>query len=468
VRVLDINLDFCKTNSGTKLTIINMNTYMSDQGAPMNSEQAEKTVEYTPTPRVEIITIGDEILIGQVVDTNSAWIGQELSMAGWQVGRIQSVGDEPEEILEALSLALSRAKLVILTGGLGPTRDDRTKSCLTDFFGGQLQTNGEVLAKIENWFAQRGRDPGDANRRQAELPDNAQILNNDLGTAQGMLWERGDCMVVSLPGVPYEMKHLIRDRLLPILSQKVMTPTLLHHTYITCGMVESVIAETIAEWELGLPANVRLAYLPSPGMVRLRLSASGRPAPELEKLLLSLGKGLRNLLGHHICGMNNERLPDAIGAALIRLNATVGLAESCTGGEIARLLTSVAGCSRYFRGGIIAYHNDLKSELLNVPIDVLSLHGAVSAETVAAMASGTLSQLNCDYAVSISGIAGPDGGSEDKPVGTVWIGLHGPNTTVQRHYQLGGTRDLIQHRAAMSALYLLWKMLQEDLISKEK
>ncbi len=445
-----------------------MNTYLSDQDAQQDDARAGGSIDFTPTPRAEIITIGDEILIGQVVDTNSAWIGQELSLFGWQVGSIQSVGDEPEAILEALSLAMSRSQLVILTGGLGPTRDDRTKSCLTHFFGGQLQTNYGVLAKIERWFAQRGREIGEANRLQAELPDNAQILDNDLGTAQGMLWERGDCMVVSLPGVPYEMKHLVSERLLPILSKKVETPTLLHHTYITCGMVESVIAEIIADWELNLPENIRLAYLPSPGMVRLRLSASGRPVAELNEQLLLQGKGLRALLGHHICGMGNERLPDAIGSALVQLNATVGLAESCTGGELARLLTSVAGCSRYFRGGLVAYHNDIKSGLLGVPDEVLSSHGAVSAETVAAMALGAIDRLHCDYALSVSGIAGPDGGSEEKPVGTVWIGLHGPNTSVQQHYLLGGTRDLIQQRAAMSALYLLWNMLQKDLASKEK
>jgi len=413
--------------------------------------------------RAEIITIGDEILIGQIVDTNSAWIGQELALAGWQVGRILSVADQAEEILEALSLAMSRSKLVILTGGLGPTLDDRTKSCLTHFFGGQLQTNAEVLNRIENWFAQRGRDPGDANRRQADLPNNAVILQNDLGTAQGMMWERNECMVVSLPGVPYEMKHLISDRLMPVLAQKVDTPTLLHHTYITCGMVESVIAETIAQWEHELPVNVRLAYLPSPGMVRLRLSASGRPVSELEKQLQQLGGGLKVLLGHHICGMGDERLPDAIGKTLIRLNATLGLAESCTGGEIARLLTAVAGCSRYFLGGFVAYSNEVKTHLLDVSEGVISQFGAVSAETVAAMASGTRTKLKCDYAVSISGIAGPDGGSDEKPVGTIWIGIHGPHAVIQKHFRLGGTRELIQHRASMTALYLLWKMLREDL-----
>jgi nicotinamide-nucleotide amidase len=352
---------------------------------------------------------------------------------------------------------------VILTGGLGPTRDDRTKSCLTDFFGGHLQTNEEVLNRIENWFAQRGRDPGDANRRQADLPDNALILKNDLGTAQGMMWERNDCMVVSLPGVPYEMKHLVSERLLPVLARKVETPTLLHHTYISCGMVESVIAETIMQWEHDLPDNIRLAYLPSPGMVRLRLSAFGRPVSELEKQLLQLGTDLRALLGHHICGMGDERLPDAIGKALLRIGATLGLAESCTGGEVARLLTSVAGCSRYFTGGFVAYSNEVKISLLGISEQVISQFGAVSAETVAAMASGTRTKLRCDYAVSVSGIAGPDGGSDEKPVGTIWIGIHGPHTAVQNHYNLGGTRELIQHRAAMAALYLLWKMLQEDL-----
>jgi len=431
------------------------------------SNQAEENsaneLQLTPPPRAEIITIGDEILIGQIVDTNSAWIGQELALAGWQVGRILSVADEVEEILEALSLSMSRAKLVILTGGLGPTRDDRTKSCLTDFFGGQLQTNIEVRNRIENWFAERGRDPGDANRRQADLPDNALILRNDLGTAQGMMWERNECLVVSLPGVPYEMKHLISDRLMPVLAQKVETPTLLHHTYITCGMVESVIAETIAQWEHDLPVNIRLAYLPSPGMVRLRLSAFGRPVSELEKQLQQLGSGLRALLGHHICGMDDERLPDAIGKALLRLGATLGLAESCTGGEVARLLTSVAGCSRYFTGGFVAYSNEVKTRLLGVSEQVISQFGAVSAETVAAMASGTKTKLGCDYAASISGIAGPDGGSDEKPVGTIWIGIHGPHTSIQKHYRLGGTRELIQHRAAMTALYLLWKMLREDL-----
>ncbi|MBM3919476.1 MAG: CinA family nicotinamide mononucleotide deamidase-related protein [Sphingomonadales bacterium] len=415
-----------------------------------------------PTPRAEIITIGDEILIGQVVDTNSAWIGQELALAGWQVGRILSVGDEPGEILEALSLAMGRAQLVILTGGLGPTRDDRTKSCLTEFFGGRLTTNNEVLERIEKWFVERGRNPGEANRQQANLPDNAHILLNDLGTAQGMLWDHEDCMVVSLPGVPYEMKHLVSDRLMPLLGTKVEIPTLLHHTYVACGMEESMIAETIADWELALPDNIRLAYLPSPGMVRLRLSAMGRPVPELETQLQQLGDDLKSLLGHHICGNGDERLPDAVGKALLRLSATVGLAESCTGGEVSRLLTSVAGCSRYFQGGFVAYNNDVKCSLLGMQEEVLSVYGTVSAETVAAMALSARSQLRCDYSVSISGIAGPDGGSDDKPIGTIWIGVHGPHSAIQRHYRLGGTRELIQQRAAMTALFLLWKMLNED------
>jgi len=415
------------------------------------------------TPRAEVITIGDEILIGQVVDTNSAWIGQELALAGWQVSRILSVGDEAGEILEALSLAMARAQLVILTGGLGPTRDDRTKTCLTEYFGGRLATNPEVLGRIEAWFAEHGRDPGEANRRQADLPDNAQVLRNDLGTAQGMMWDRGDCLVVSLPGVPYEMKHLVSDRLLPLLRQRVQTPTLLHHTYITCGMVESVIAERISEWELALPVHIRLAYLPSPGMVRLRLSASGLPVPRLNAQLEELGAGLRRLLGHHICGMGDERLPDAIGRSLLKLNATVGTAESCTGGEVAQMMVAVAGCSRYFRGGVVAYSNELKSRLLGVEPETLATHGAVSEATVAAMARGARSVLNCDYAVSISGIAGPDGGTDEKPVGTVWVGVHGPHSTLQQPYRLGGTRALIQNRAAMSALYLLWRMLHEDI-----
>lgn len=409
--------------------------------------------------RAEIITIGDEILIGQIVDTNSAWLGAELSKIGIQVVQISSVSDEAGAIVSALDLAKTRASLILMTGGLGPTKDDITKHTLARYFGSQLVTNEEVLSRLRSWFEQRGRTMSLMNAQQADLPDNCEILRNELGTAQGMLWRNVNHWVLSMPGVPYEMKNIVSNQLLPLLQKEIQLPVIVHRTLMTCGMVESHIAAAIASVEEEMPEYIKLAYLPRPGIVRLRLSGRGINREHLVREIAVYEAKIKNLLGHHVYGYDEESLEEAIGKQLNQKNATVGTAESCTGGTIASLLTRIPGASSYFQGSLVCYANDVKTQQLQVSPSAIEQHGAVSETVVTSMAHGLKSLMHVDYAIAVSGIAGPGGGTESKPVGTVWIAVSGPNDTIARAYNFGNERSLNIERASMMALYLLWKML---------
>lgn len=409
--------------------------------------------------RAEIITIGDEILIGQIVDTNSAWLGQQLNAVGVAVVQITSIGDEATAIVNALELAQTRAELILLTGGLGPTKDDITKHTLANYFGSKLVRNESVYSRLEAWFSRRGRVMNALNARQADLPDNAEILENALGTAQGMLWRRGDKWILSMPGVPYEMKWIVSNQLLPLLIARIELPVIRHLTLMTSGLVESAIAEKIAAVEAALPAHIKLAYLPRPGIVRLRLSGRGLHAHELENDLQAAAQSIRDILGHHVYGEQELTLEEAIGRQLLAKNQKLALAESCTGGHIAQLITAIPGCSAYFNGGVVSYSNEAKMHMLGVQAKTLEQYGAVSEETVREMAAGARQCFQTDYAIAVSGIAGPGGGSDEKPVGTVWIAVAGPGQVHARLYQMGEERSLNIERAAMQSLYLLWKML---------
>ena len=408
----------------------------------------------------EVITIGDEILIGQIVDTNSAWLGSRLSEIGIQVVQITSVSDKKEAIVEAVAQARKRAQLVLVTGGLGPTNDDITKHTLTELFGGQLVTNIEVLKQLKTWFEQRGREISNINARQADLPNNCEVLENALGTAQGMLWRIEGNLVLSMPGVPYEMKWIVDKQLIPLLKKEFALPVLLHRTIMTCGMVESRIAEKIAAIEASLPSHIKLAYLPRPGIVRLRLSARGTSKSALEQDVAVYEHHIVDMLGHHVFGYDDEQLESAIGRKLKALGATLATAESCTGGTIGSMLTRIAGASAYFQGGVISYTNEAKVDLLGVKAATLAEHGAVSEAVVLEMAHGVKNRLNSTYGISVSGIAGPDGGTPNKPVGTVCIAVSGPVNNAARTYNFGTERSLNIERASMTALYMLWKMLQ--------
>ncbi len=412
--------------------------------------------------QAEIITIGDEILIGQTVDTNSAWMGENLNEVGVDVHRIISVRDREDAILEALTLIQPDTQLVFITGGLGPTKDDITKNVLTQYFGGHLEFREDVFNHIKDLFSQMGRDISDLNRSQAFLPNNCEALRNDMGTAWGMRFrDSAGRYFISMPGVPYEMKFLMREHLLPWIKSNLSDIDIIHRTFHTQGIPESVLAHRLAEWEDGLPSALKLAYLPSPGLVKLRLTARG-DSSVLIPLLDLAEEGLRKLLGNEIIDGESGNLQALIGQLLLKSKATLSTAESCTGGYIAHLLTSVPGSSAYFMGGVVSYSNELKTQLLDVNPLTIEKHGAVSEAVVLEMARGCKHRLKTNYSIAVSGIAGPEGGTEEKPVGTVWIAIANDFEVKAWPFRFGNQRDRNIRRAGLMALDLLRKALMND------
>ncbi|MFY7995006.1 MAG: competence/damage-inducible protein A [Sediminibacterium sp.] len=371
-----------------------------------------------------IITIGDELLIGQVIDTNSAWIAGELNQIGILLKHRIAVGDQAGDIRAALDAESKRASIVILTGGLGPTADDITKPVLCEYFGGKMVTHEPTLRHIEMIFQQVLKRPMiERNIRQADVPDVCTVLHNERGTAPGMLFKKDDVWYVSLPGVPHEMKWLMKEKVLPLLQEHFDTGVVLHRTLLTAGVGESFLAEMIADIENNLPAHIKLAYLPNYGMVRLRLSGWGTEKETLEQEILHHFSVLKERVADHLITDEDIPLEKAVGQLLKRNNATVTTAESCTGGYIAHLLTSHAGSSAYYKGSIICYDNQIKTKLLGVTASSLQEHGAVSASTVEQMAAAARLLMEADYAIAVSGIMGPDGATAEKPVGLVWMAV---------------------------------------------
>lgn len=409
--------------------------------------------------KVEIITIGDEILIGQIVDSNSAWMAQKLNDIGANVARIVTISDTQDEILTALSEAENRADVVLITGGLGPTKDDVTKKALAEFFDCDHTFHSEIAEHIARLFAGFGKEMSELNRLQAELPSACEPLQNNQGTAPGMWFEKNETVFVSMPGVPYEMKGIMRDHVIPRLSKKFAAPTILHRTILTMGMGESWLSEIIEEWEEALPKEIKLAYLPSPGRVRLRLSATGNQEDELKALLKDETVKLQKLIPKLIYGYDNDTIEGVVGKLLREAEKTVSTAESCTGGLIAHKLTSISGSSDYFQGSVVSYSNEVKMSALNVSEPDLKKHGAVSETVVRQMAEGIRSRMKTDYAIATSGIAGPTGGSEEKPVGTVWIAVATPEKTIAKKFLFGQNRSRNIEISANTALNLLRKEL---------
>lgn len=371
-----------------------------------------------------IITIGDELLIGQVIDTNSAWIAGELNQIGILLKHRIAVGDQAGDIRAALDAESKRASIVILTGGLGPTADDITKPVLCEYFGGKMVTHEPTLRHIEMIFQLVLKRPMiERNIRQADVPDVCTVLLNERGTAPGMLFKKDDVWYVSLPGVPHEMKWLMKEKVLPLLQEHFDTGVVLHRTLLTAGVGESFLAEMIADIENNLPAHIKLAYLPNYGMVRLRLSGWGTEKETLEQEILHHFNLLKERVADHLITDEDIPLEKAVGQLLKRNNATVTTAESCTGGYIAHLLTSHAGSSAYYKGSIICYDNQIKTKLLGVTASSLQEHGAVSASTVEQMAAAARLLMEADYAIAVSGIMGPDGATAEKPVGLVWMAV---------------------------------------------
>ena len=412
--------------------------------------------------QVEIITIGDELLIGQVVDTNSAWIGEQLNLIGLRVVQITSISDQREHILKALEQAADRAEIILITGGLGPTSDDITKPILSEYFNSPLVFHPEVLEEVERMFASRGLPVTKVNRKQAEVPENATVMPNHNGTAPGMWFEKDGRIYVSMPGVPFEMKGIMTNYVLPELAKRSTSQAIYHKTVLTQGLGESMVAARIEDWEKALPGNIKLAYLPQPGMVRLRLTGTGTDPDTVKKQVDEEAEKLIPLIGELIYGYNEDKLESIIGRLLKEKNATLSTAESCTGGYVAHLITSIAGSSDYYYGSIIAYHNNIKQSHLGVKETVLQDFGAVSREVVMAMAEGARKKLGTDYAISTSGIAGPDGGTPEKPVGTVWIAVASPSGIEAKLLHLGPNRMRTIQMAAFNVL----NMLRKELIKK--
>jgi nicotinamide-nucleotide amidase len=412
---------------------------------------------------VEIITIGDEILIGQIVDTNSAWMAQQLNLRGFRVKQISSVSDHEQHILAALHEASERASIVLITGGLGPTKDDITKKTLCTYFNTQLVFNEDVYQDVALLFKERGYEVTAVNRGQAEVPLNCVAIRNSVGTAPGMWFEHKDVVYVSMPGVPYEMMHMMEHFVLPKLTTYFNAPKIMHHTLLTQGIGESRLAEEISAWEDALPSNIKLAYLPSVSAVRLRLSGFGDDNIALGVEFNKQLSLLRGMVKKYCYGENNDTLESVIGTLLRSAGKTLATAESCTGGQIAATITKVPGCSAYYKGSVVSYANEIKENFLGVRHADLEAYGAVSKVVVETMAKGVIKSLNVDYAIATSGVAGPDGGSEEKPVGLVWIAVASVDRVFSRQFLLGKNRERIIQAASLTGLNLLRRMILGEL-----
>jgi nicotinamide-nucleotide amidase len=370
-----------------------------------------------------IITIGDELLIGQVIDTNSAWIAQQLNRAGVAVTKRIAVGDDADEIWNALESEKGNADVVLITGGLGPTSDDITKQLLCKYFDGKMIVDNGALENVKFLFEKIYHKPiSEVNLKQAEVPDVCEVIQNKRGSAPGMVFQKNGTIFISMPGVPYEMQGIMED-VIPMLEKRFALPAIIHRTILTAGIGESALAEMIKDFEAQLPAEIRLAYLPNYGMVRLRLTTSGFDKVKTEKVINQQFEELKELVKNYMVTDKDETMQEVLGNILSKNKKTISTAESCTGGAIASLITSVPGSSAYYQGSIVSYSYDIKETLLNVKKETLEKYGAVSEETVKEMLSGLLDEMKTDFGIAVSGIMGPDGGTAEKPVGTVWVAV---------------------------------------------
>lgn len=409
--------------------------------------------------QASIITIGDELLIGQVIDTNSAWMAQQLNKAGIRVVRRVAVADVWDEIWSALDEEQKQADIILITGGLGPTADDITKPLLCRYFGGHMVIHEEAKQNVLNIFSRLKRPMIERNLKQAEVPDNCTVLLNKRGTAPGMLFHKDGKVFVSLPGVPHEMMGLMEDDVIPALLLQFQFPTIIHKTLLTAGVGESFLAELIIDFETALPAHIKLAYLPNYGMVRLRLSATGFNKPAVEQEIEQLFEALQLLVKDYLVTNTDEPMQNVVGKLLSAKEKTMCTAESCTGGYIAHLLTSIPGASKFYDGSIVSYSYQAKEDLLQVDKTLLELKGAVSEEIVIQMAKGALQNIKSDFVIAVSGIMGPDGGLPDKPVGTVWIAVGNKEDILTQKLSFRFNRQRNIELTATNALNLLRKFI---------
>jgi len=410
----------------------------------------------------EIITIGDEILIGQIVDTNSAWMAKALNAIGIKVKQITSVSDDAEHIIDAISQAEKRAKIILITGGLGPTKDDITKFTLARYFNMGMRRDQATLDHVTEIFRKYKRPMIDVNIRQADVPDGCEVIQNKNGTAPCMWFDRGEHIIVSMPGVPFEMMYLMDEEILPRLKKSFDLPFIYHKTILTANIGESFLAQEIAVIEDSLPAGIKLAYLPKLGQVRLRLSASGTDEERLKQEVDHWSKQIVAQIKPFVVVEDDIALEKAMLDIMKARKLTLSTAESCTGGYIAHLITQHAGCSAVYEGGAVTYSYELKQSVLGVSEETLNQFGAVSEQTVKEMALGAISHFKTDYSVAVSGIAGPDGGTEDKPVGTVWIAVATKNGVVAKLHTFGNKRIQNIERSAIAALTMILNQLNLD------
>lgn len=403
----------------------------------------------------ELLTIGDEILYGQIVDTNSQWMSVELDKAGIKVIRKTSIGDRENEILTAFAEAEQRADIVLITGGLGPTSDDITKPCLAKYFDCEVKVHEEALAEVTEFFVSRGRELTETNRQQAALPICCTKITNPIGTAPGMWFERNGKVFMSMPGVPHEMKRMMTERVIPRLKQTFRLPAIVHKVIRTVGVGESFLADKISSWEKALPSHIRLAYLPSLGEVKLRLTGFGDQHEKVQLEIDALIEKLKPLAGEYIYAYGDDTLEATIGKMLRERGLTLSIAESCTGGYVSHLITSVPGCSDYFLGSMIPYSYEIKMRQLGVKPETLEKYGAVSEPTISEMANVVRARFNTDIGVATSGIAGPGGATPDKPVGTVWIAYSDKHHTVTKKLQLSKDRMINIQLASAAVLNLI-------------
>ena len=409
---------------------------------------------------IEIITIGDEILIGQIVDTNSAWMAVELNKAGFQLAQITSVHDEADHIKKALDEALLRADVVLMTGGLGPTKDDITKQTLCEYFGTKLVFNQEVLENIQQIYHTRQSVMNELTKSQAMVPENCTVIQNRAGSAPITWFEKEGKVIVSMPGVPLEMKKVMSEEIIPRLQKHFKTPAIIHKTVQVYGIPESQLALRLTEWENALPEYLHLAYLPNFGIVKLRLSGAGQDEYKLEEAINQQIETLKSILGESIFAYEDKPVEKIIYEKLKSSGLTVSTAESCTGGNIAHRLTLIPGISDCFKGTVVAYHNELKINMLGVSAQDIEQYGAVSSQVATQMAEGARKVMQTDLAVATTGIAGPTGGTYEKPVGTIWISVSSPERTITRSFNFGQfARENFIERSTMAALMMLNEMI---------
>ena len=418
--------------------------------------------------KASIITIGDEILIGQIVDTNSVSIARQLNTAGITVAEKLSIGDDAAQITDTLHRAVLASQVIIITGGLGPTKDDITKHTLAKFFNSSLIKNEEVATHVCTMLTARGIEYNELNQSQALVPECCTVLHNAHGTAPGMWFEaENGSIIISLPGVPFEMEHLMEDEVMPRLKEHFELHANIHRTMITSGLPESMLAERIASWEEALPKHIKLAYLPSPNIVRLRLSTYDNDNEQAARdEIETLFDKLYDIIPDHIVGFENASVQELVHHLLTENKLTLAVAESCTGGTIASRFTAMAGASAYFRCGVVAYANEIKESVLGVNPDDIKRYGAVSEAVARQMAEGVRALSGADYAIATTGIAGPTGGSEAKPVGTVWMAVATPTRTLSIMRPSGTDRGQIINRASAYAIEMLYKILKENISAK--